>query len=202
MSQTIVIEDSKFSHSLAGHFANVCWVCKAAAKEPDVRASIKQRIACREGILCATDGYRLHLYRQDSDSLPDSAIVPEGVWAIKSKTARVITLELAEDEFAADFPNFWIVFQDRPKVLGSFSSLGASGKGDYPYVFGEFLYRLNTHAGKAFRADHVADAFMPDRHIQVEAHAKGKMAVFGDDTLIAALMAIITTDNGGNRRWA
>lgn len=120
----IVIENSRTIPLLSEHFANLCWVCKAAAKAPDIREYVKQKIHAQDGILCATDGHRLHLYLQDLDSLPESVCVPDGLWEIKSKNGKLIVLERVDNEELV-FPNYWNVFSPKALQIGRYDALSA-----------------------------------------------------------------------------
>lgn len=189
----IVIENSRAIPLLSEHFANLCWVCKAAAKAPDIREYVKQKIHAQDGILCATDGHRLHLYLQDLDSLPESVCVPDGLWEIKSKNGKLIVLERVDNEELV-FPNYWNVFSPKALQIGRYDARDATDKDAHDVSLGEFLYHAHVNTGMYFNHGYITEAFIPGYELTIEKHGKA-MLVLGNDKILAAVMGLAWKDS-------
>lgn len=190
--KTIIIENSKIFLPLAVHFANICWILRATCND-ESRQNLYQTVNVKDGIMVSTDRYRIHMYCQ-SDELPSEHIVPDGLWRLKSKNAKMIIFEKLED---LEFPDFWRLFGENFKTIGTYNSCINGDKNRLPMIFGEFMCGICMKTGHIYNFKYMQDAFIENGMFRVD--IQGRMLIFGNDFQIAALMPM---NPGGAWKYA
>ena len=182
MNSTIIITPNKMVPHLMEHFEALIWLCKATS-EDSKRPTISKTIMVKDGICYATDGHRLHVYRQCTDSLPNDVILADGRYLIAHAGSKQLIFSVRDDN--SDFPDVWKILSYRPSNgIPPFVSI--SERTDYS----RFLYHVYRHTA-LFDESMLRDAYRPGR-IEFERTGRDPLSglVFGDEDQFALVMPL------------
>jgi DNA polymerase III sliding clamp (beta) subunit (PCNA family) len=144
-------------------FDRIKWALRAVSTD-DARPEICG-INVSYGVICATNGHRMHLATTDRE-------IPDGTYTVKSATKKLIVLEKNEYQY----PDYERCI---PKVHSEYRKDVYTNGNRENYDMSTFLATVYM-SGQLFNVDYLTDAYMDDARIIIDIPEGKRPAVFVD----------------------